>query len=451
MLTLVLTLVLTLLGAPTVRAEGKGIYEPMPLKTRDAEIIKMANEMEELFQRRAAILPDGPETQLVRRIGAAVSPKAPTDSYERFRFAVIDSPVPNAFALPDGQVYVHSGLLAILENEAQLAAVLAHECMHVEGHHSIVHARQAREKAGGMLALSALLGPVGNLINIGFVAAIIGYGRDLEAEADRNAIPRILDAGFDAREMPRVFELLDRDPEAEHLPVSAVWSDHPLGAERRRYTSEILDTLATSIDEAAAQGKIVVGREGFLDQVKLISEQTARDLIEADRPRTALDIIHRLRDAYPADPDVGVLLGDCLVALDARTPEPEPEELTKKAKRAKRKDQSTRAAYERARTRLSAADAADALSANRALAQAAYDQVLAISPEHLGALAGLGALCEKRGADVDAGRYYGRYLQSAAPTNPMRSTIVARMKVLTERLKRAASPTPAPAHAGATP
>ena len=143
-----LGLVLALLPTESLRADGQGIYEPVPLKKRDAEIISMSGEVEELFQRRGFVLPDGPETRLVQRIGAAVAPKSPADTYQRFRFGVVDSPVPNAFALPDGQIYVHSGLLAILENEAQLAGVLAHECMHVEGHHSIVHSRQARQKAG---------------------------------------------------------------------------------------------------------------------------------------------------------------------------------------------------------------------------------------------------------------------------------------------------------------
>src|SRR6185295_5599428 len=121
-----------------------------------------------------------PETQLVERVGRAVAPANPTDAYENFRFGILNDPVPNAFALPDGQVWVHAGLLAVLENEAQLAAVLAHECTHVEGHHSILNARQARAKQGGMVVLSVLLGDLGNLINIAFEHAIIGYGRDLE-------------------------------------------------------------------------------------------------------------------------------------------------------------------------------------------------------------------------------------------------------------------------------
>lgn len=53
----------------------------------------------------------------------------------KFHFYVIDSPIPNAYALPNGSVFIHSGLLKILENEAQLAAILSHEMAHLSHEH----------------------------------------------------------------------------------------------------------------------------------------------------------------------------------------------------------------------------------------------------------------------------------------------------------------------------
>ena len=430
----------------------RGIYESVPLRPKDAELIETSADMEGLFRRRGYVLQSGPEVDLVRRVGAAVAPKEPADPYMSFRFAVVDSPVPNAFALPDGQIYVHTGLLAILENEAQLAAVLAHECMHVEGHHSIVNARQARKKAGGMLTLSIVLGDIGSLINIAFEAAILGYGRDLESEADRRAIPRLLDAGYDPREMPRVFELLDQDPEGDRVDrQSAAWSDHPLGRVRRSYTSAILDERADEIAAREASGTLVLGEEGYVVQVAPSAKKTAADLVQYDRPRTALDVAHRLTDVLPDDPDGWALTGDSLVALDARTPLPSEAELTKRAKRAKQRHADTSTAYERARARLASTTAAEPLEANRAMAEVAYGKALALAPAHPGALAGMGRLTELRGDDRGAGRWYARFLREAPATDPRRLQVTRHLQVLTDRLAARGGNGTAVAPEGGTP
>ena len=56
---------------------------------------------------------------------------------------------------------------------------------------------------------------------------------------------RVLAAGYDPREMPRVFELLDQDPEGDRIqPKHATWTDHPLGAQRRAYTSAVPNAVA---------------------------------------------------------------------------------------------------------------------------------------------------------------------------------------------------------------
>jgi tetratricopeptide (TPR) repeat protein len=311
--------------------------------------------------------------------------------------------------------------------------------MHVEGHHSILHSRQARKKAGGMLALSIILGDIGSLINIAFMAAIIGYGRDLETESDKLAIPRMVEAGFDPREMPRVFELLDQDPEGDTIErKSATWSDHPLGRERRRYSSEILDGMAETLAAAEATPPgLALGEEGYLAKVAASAKDSVRELVAWDRPRTALSVAHRLTTEFPQDPDGWALTGDALVALDARTPLPEPEELTKKAKRAKHRDYGTHTAYERAKARLSGSDAAGALATNRALAEQSYRKALEAAPEHPAALAGLGRLEELRGHDEEAGRFYARYLRAAPETDSQRPATLKRLQVLTERMKKA--------------
>ena len=107
-------------------------------------------------------------------------------------FGVLDSPIINAMALPGGYVYVTRGMLAHLNNEDQLATVLAHEIGHVAARHA---ARQAwQQQIGqGLLLGGALLGqglglPTQDLMNFGGTAAqliFLRYSREDELEADK--------------------------------------------------------------------------------------------------------------------------------------------------------------------------------------------------------------------------------------------------------------------------
>ena len=109
----------------------------------------------------------------------------------------------------------HTGLISRLQNEAQLATLLAHEINHVAGHHGILGYRSQKKKAGAGIFFS-IAGAVaggwgelaGALINVGLVSSIYGYSRDLEQEADIKGYDLMLNAGYDVREMPMLFEVL---------------------------------------------------------------------------------------------------------------------------------------------------------------------------------------------------------------------------------------------------
>ncbi len=83
-----------------------------------------------------------------------------------FRFYVIDNPIPNAFAFPNGMVFIHTGLLQIIENEAQLACVIGHEIAHVTYEHA-----SSRYKNQGLLN-SEMVKSTGNKLISGFVRAV---------------------------------------------------------------------------------------------------------------------------------------------------------------------------------------------------------------------------------------------------------------------------------------
>lgn len=425
-----------LLHAAPAWAEGR--YESLPLLPKDAVLIEKSAEMEELLRRRGHVLADGPANELVQRVGRTIFPEPPADPYLRFRARVLRNPVPNAFALPDGQIYVHTGLLALLENEAQLAAVMAHESMHVEGHHSILDARQARRKVGGMIALSVVLGNIGNLINIAFLHSIIGYGRDLEEEADRRAVERVLVAGYDPREMPRVFELLDEDPEGDRLEVKPSWSDHPQNVAREAYTRELLVAMEPRIaEQSAGQDGLKVGEERFAEAVAWAAKDSIEMYIQDDRPRTALVLARRVAARWSEDPDSHSLLGEAYRALDARTAEPDAAELSRKAKRAKYREYVRHTREERERLRREDPALAEALQQNWARAEEAYRAALERRPDHSGALRGLGLLYEEQGYLEEAGRHLADYLRTA-PDAADKPIILRHLSAITAALKAGA-------------
>jgi predicted Zn-dependent protease len=124
---------------------------------------------------------------------------------------VLREPLPGAFALPDGTIAVHTGLLARVENEAQIAAVLGREVAHVVARHAA--ARGAPAAADGFPPTPPLF--VGADVPLARAADLDGQGRQRERDADRAAIDAMTRAGYDPREFARVFERLGADETAD--------------------------------------------------------------------------------------------------------------------------------------------------------------------------------------------------------------------------------------------
>lgn len=152
-----------------------------------------------------------------------------------FEFKVLNTPAPNAFALPGGYVYVTRGMLAHLENEAQLAVVLGHEIGHVAARHASQRAfeQQVGQVAllGGAIAGEELLGvPGGTVLNLGGQAAqllFMSYSRDDERESDRLGVEYAAKQNYEAADGAGFFTSLERlsDQSGQSVPV---WqSTHP--------------------------------------------------------------------------------------------------------------------------------------------------------------------------------------------------------------------------------
>jgi predicted Zn-dependent protease len=177
-------------------------------------------------------------------------------------FRVVDDPVINAFALPGGYIYVTRGILAYLNSEAELAAVLGHEIGHVTARHSVSRlSTQQLARIG--LGVGTLLRPdlevVAGLAGATLQLVFLKYSRDDERQADDLGLRYMYQAGWDPREMPGVFELLEAITSEDGGGRLPEWmSTHPNPGNRR---GRIMDQVAVLPGDLSG---LTVNRPGYL-------------------------------------------------------------------------------------------------------------------------------------------------------------------------------------------
>lgn len=197
-------------------------------------------------QRRADILQayggayDGPISGYVSRIGERMAVAAGQGG--RCRFTVVNTEVVNAFASPPGcDVYVTRGLLGLIRDEDELAAVLGHEVGHVAANHAGRRQTSAAITGVGAAILGAVTGSgvVAQVASQAGQLGVLSYSRDQEFEADRLSAAYLAKAGYDPHGLADMLSALQASDQLEALGRPApgkaepVWSrTHPLTGDR---------------------------------------------------------------------------------------------------------------------------------------------------------------------------------------------------------------------------
>lgn len=172
-----------------------------------------------------------------------------------FTFTVIDSPEINAFALPGGYVYINRGLMAYLNSEAELAAVLGHEIGHITARHAVQQQSSGRlaniaTGVGGIVAAVATgSGYIGSqIMNIGSVwaqAGLSGFGREHELEADTLGAEYVLKAGYDPQAVIKVVTVLKNQEDFNTKVANQQPSYHGLFATHPRNDTRLQEAIAS--------------------------------------------------------------------------------------------------------------------------------------------------------------------------------------------------------------
>ena len=250
----------------------------------------------------------------------------------RYSVTVIEDPTLNAFAYPHGPMFVHTGLLARMENEDELATVLGHEMTHVEDRHALRNQRSAQNKqvgfavaaiAAGVITAGAqghayeqgnwsqgaMIGVmsqvlVGLGLNLAFMAAVSGYGRELEREADMGGFDKMTRAGYDTRQAHKVFEALLEEHGDSSKAEAFFFGNHPRLHERIDSANEWVTT-----HPSAAPPNVTGDPEAFQTRIRPVIRDDARLNIDAGRRPLAEAELARVEPLLPNDPLVHELKG----------------------------------------------------------------------------------------------------------------------------------------------
>jgi len=198
---------------------------------------QLGNQLAQDIARQVRFNNDPAVNAYVRNMGQRIISQAPAPfNGLPWDFHVVDDPSINAFAIPGGHVYVHTGLIANANSASELAGVMAHEISHVVARHST---EQITRQYGLSILAGLVLGQnPGQLQEIAaqIVAggALARFSRDAEREADEIGIRLMYDAGYDPRGMASMFRVLLEHQQREPSRVEQFFSTHPTTMERVR-------------------------------------------------------------------------------------------------------------------------------------------------------------------------------------------------------------------------
>ena len=216
--------------------ESKALLVSDKILANDDEIMlwQKAAEEQGALESTDFIYPDHELEEYLNKVVATLQAQSsPFD--QEIRVKVIKNSHLDAFAYPNGIIYIHTGLLARMDNEAQLAAVLAHEMTHCIRRHALRAFRRYKDQSVFLRVVEHTLSKTSIARFMGFsgaTAAMRGYVRELELEADRVGLKVMAAAGYDPGEALLFFDRLIAEIEQGGPEESFFFGSH-LNARQR--------------------------------------------------------------------------------------------------------------------------------------------------------------------------------------------------------------------------
>ena len=185
---------------------------------------------------------DEAETRYVTLVGRLVAEKSTRPNLD-YQFIILDSDSTNAFAAPGGFVHITRGALALMENEAQLAGVLAHEIVHIAERHTIQAIQKMRgiELADGQTTLTGNSQVFSLVVEKATQAVLQGFGRTEELESDTAGVRLAVQSGYSPTGLVEFLDALQaRYTQREQR--AGLFASHPEMRERLERLSSQIET-----------------------------------------------------------------------------------------------------------------------------------------------------------------------------------------------------------------
>jgi len=213
--------------------------------------IKIGKSYAQQVEASMKMIQDPVVTEYVNRIGQNLVRNS--DAKVPFTIKVVDADEVNAMALPGGFFYVNSGLILAADDEAELAAVMAHEIAHVALRHGT--RGQTRADIANIMTIPLIFvgGGIGyaarQAVGIGLPLTFLKFSRGFEAEADYFGLQYMYHAGYDPNAFVTIFEKLQALDKKKPGALSKAFSTHPQTPDRIQKSQEEIAKVLPARDQ----------------------------------------------------------------------------------------------------------------------------------------------------------------------------------------------------------
>jgi predicted Zn-dependent protease len=262
----------TLLNSPwcyadNFRARWHSLDEPAHTRGDVAAEVKFGREVAAYILGRETLLENTALTRYINLVGKSLAMHSARSDLE-FHFGILQNESINAYSTPGGYVFITTGALNLVEDESELAAILAHEIAHVDARHIVkemdIHGTDSRDLAVFSRLLSAsnettrltLTQAINSTLSLLFKT---GYKISDELEADRTALLILADSGYDPLALPRFLRRAENHT-AEHPATKK--PTHPSSKERFLQLQSVIDEERFS-SQMLTQNRIAVMQNRF--------------------------------------------------------------------------------------------------------------------------------------------------------------------------------------------
>lgn len=234
---------------PAVAQKKQEIKEQKPgwnLFSKEQDI-QLGREAAAEIEKQVVVVNNPEIVQYLNLVGGKLAKSKRAQDFPYYFKLVADDSI-NAFALPGGPMYVHTGLIKAADNEGQLAGVLAHEMSHVAMRHGTNQASKANllqipAAIAGAMAGNGMLGQLAQLgIGVGANSVLMKFSRNAESQSDYNGALMMSDAGYNPIEMARFFEKLEAQS-GKSSKLAEFFASHPSPGNRVKNTEELTRLL----------------------------------------------------------------------------------------------------------------------------------------------------------------------------------------------------------------